>query len=260
MKTLLLPLTLLLTLASATPIADPTATLHTPDLHRRQATTTSSSPTSTPSAYALPTLPYGLSDLEPHISREIVETHHTKHHATFISNMNLAVRDLQSGNITNIANILSSFRYNAGAHINHSLFWLSLAKTNSTQAMATPSREREALSSLTGQILSQWGSYDAMWEALVEKAKELTGSGWVWLVRGPGNLNTVEVKLTTDQTPMMDPWTPIFCIDLWEHAYYPQYKNDKMAYLRSIKNIINWDEAEKRYSKTKLSPVVGTEW
>ncbi|ALC84960.1 superoxide dismutase [Bacillus sp. FJAT-22090] len=201
-------------------------------------------------AYELPELPYAYDALEPHIDKETMNIHHTKHHNTYVTNLNNAVSgksDLENKSVEElIANldalpedIKTAVRNNGGGHANHSLFWQLLSPNGG----GNPSGE------LAEAIDSKFGSFDAFKEEFAKAATTRFGSGWAWLSVANGEL---EVSSTANQdSPIMEGKTPLLGLDVWEHAYYLNYQNRRPDYIGSFWNVVNWDEVSKRYAAAK---------
>lgn len=202
-------------------------------------------------AYTLPTLPYPYNALEPHIDAKTMEIHHTKHHQAYINNVNNAIKgkaDLESKSVEDlIANlnavpedIRTVVRNNGGGHANHSLFWTIIG----------PKAGGAPVGKLAEAINAELGSFDAFKEKFAAAATTRFGSGWAWLsVTKEGKL---EVGSTANQdSPIMEGKTPIIGLDVWEHAYYLNYQNRRPDYIAAFWNVVNWQEAEKRYTAVK---------
>ena len=197
-------------------------------------------------AYKLPELPYAYDALEPHIDKETMNIHHTKHHNTYVTNLNAAVEgkaDLESKSIEELISnldavpedIRTAVRNNGGGHANHSLFWTILCPNGG----GAPTGE------LADAIASKFGSFDQFKEEFANAAKTRFGSGWAWLVVNNGEL---EVTSTPNQdSPLMEGKTPILGLDVWEHAYYLNYQNRRPDYISAFFNVVKWDEVAKRY-------------
>lgn len=201
-------------------------------------------------AYELPELPYAYDALEPHIDKETMNIHHTKHHNTYVTNVNNALADhadLQGKSVEElIANldavpeaIRTAVRNNGGGHANHSLFWQILSPNgggNPTGELATA-------------IDAKFGSFDAFKEEFAKAATTRFGSGWAWLSVANGE---IEVSSTANQdSPIMEGKTPLLGLDVWEHAYYLNYQNRRPDYIGSFWNVVNWDEVSKRFAASK---------
>ncbi|MGI8481253.1 MAG: superoxide dismutase [Chthoniobacterales bacterium] len=198
-------------------------------------------------AYELPKLPYAYDALEPHIDARTMEIHHTKHHQTYITNVNNALKDqpaLAGKSIEDLIRDLSAVpeairtvvRNNGGGHANHSFFW---------QIMA-PNAEHEPTGKLAQEINSSFGSLDGFKEKFAAAGAGRFGSGWAWLVKNKSG--RLEVASTPNQdSPLMDGNTPILGVDVWEHAYYLNYQNRRPDYIKAWWNVVNWAEAGKRF-------------
>ncbi|MER2263402.1 MAG: superoxide dismutase [Psychrobacillus sp.] len=201
-------------------------------------------------AYELPQLPYAYDALEPHIDKETMNIHHTKHHNTYVTNLNNAVAgkaDLENKSVEElIANIdalpediKTAVRNNGGGHANHSLFWQLLSPNGG----GNPTGE------LAEAIDAKFGSFDAFKEEFAKAATTRFGSGWAWLSVSNGEL---EISSTANQdSPIMEGKTPLLGLDVWEHAYYLNYQNRRPDYISSFWNVVNWDEVSKRYASAK---------
>ncbi|KAH8673509.1 Manganese/iron superoxide dismutase [Xylariales sp. PMI_506] len=194
--------------------------------------------------YSLPQLPYSYDALEPSISRQIMELHHSKHHQAYVTNLNKALEAsasaLSAGKIEDSLAQLSAIRFNGGGHINHALFWENLAPSSSADS------KPEAAPTLVAAIAAAWGSLDRFKQAFAAALLGIQGSGWGWLVReaATGQLRIVALP---NQEAVVVGDTPVFGVDMWEHAFYLQYFTGKSAYVENIWNVINWKTCEVRY-------------
>lgn len=201
-------------------------------------------------AFELPQLPYAYDALEPHIDKETMNIHHTKHHNTYVTNLNAALEgneELLSKSVEEIVANLdavpeekrTAVRNNGGGHANHSLFWTIISPNGGGQ----PTGE------LAEAITSKFGSYDSFKEEFAKAATTRFGSGWAWLVVNNGE---IEITSTPNQdSPLSEGKTPIIGLDVWEHAYYLNYQNRRPEYINAFWNVVNWNEAEKRYNAAK---------
>jgi superoxide dismutase, Fe-Mn family len=201
-------------------------------------------------AYELPQLPYAYDALEPHIDKETMNIHHTKHHNAYVTNLNNALAghdDLLSQSVEElIANLdavpesaRAAVRNNGGGHANHSLFWELL----SANGGGNPS------GSLAEAIDAKFGSFDAFKEEFAKAATTRFGSGWAWLSLKNGEL---ELTSTPNQdSPIMEGNTPLLGLDVWEHAYYLNYQNRRPDYIAAFWNVVNWDAVTKRFETAK---------
>ena len=201
-------------------------------------------------AYTLPELPYAYDALEPHIDKETMNIHHTKHHNTYVTNVNNALEgneELLNMPVDElVANLdkvqedkRTAVRNNGGGHSNHSLFWTILS----------PNGGGNPTGDVAQAIDKKFGSFDAFKEEFAKAATTRFGSGWAWLVLNNGEL---EITSTPNQdSPYMDGKTPLLGLDVWEHAYYLNYQNRRPDYISAFWNVVNWDEVEKRYQDNK---------
>jgi len=199
-------------------------------------------------AYKLPELPYAYDALEPHIDKETMNIHHTKHHNTYVTNVNNALEghdDLASKSVEELIsdlnavpeNIRTAVRNNGGGHANHTFFWNILS----------PSGGGNPTGPLAEAIDKKFGSFDAFKEEFAKAAATRFGSGWAWLVANNGEL---EIMSTPNQdSPLMEGKTPILGLDVWEHAYYLNYQNRRPDYVSAFWNVVNWDEVSKNFGK-----------
>ncbi|KAJ1335046.1 superoxide dismutase Fe-Mn family [Microdochium nivale] len=195
--------------------------------------------------YTLPKLPYAYDALEPSISSQIMTLHHSKHHQTYITNLNKALQTSaaanSAGNLVDAAAQLSAIRFNGGGHINHSLFWEGLAPSSSPDT-----QHAAAAPQLTAAVEAQWGSVQAFRDAFSAALLGIQGSGWGWLVR-EGKVLRIVTLANQEAVVEGSAAVPLLGVDMWEHAYYLQYLNGKAAYVENIWNVINWRTAEARF-------------
>ena len=196
--------------------------------------------------HTLPALPYAYDALEPHIDAQTMEIHHTKHHQTYINNLNAALEGtgLESLPVEELLTQLDKLPQdkrgvvvnNGGGHANHSLFW----------TVMTPQGGGNPEGELAQAIDSQLGGMDAFKEAFTKAAVSRFGSGWTWLSVTPEKKLVVESTLNQD-SPIMNGNTPILGLDVWEHAYYLRYQNRRPEYIGAFYNVVNWPEVARRY-------------
>ena len=202
-------------------------------------------------AYVLPPLPYAYDALEPHFDARTMEIHHTKHHQTYINNLNNALAEAGVAEVpveeliakidTLPQQIQTVVRNNGGGHANHALFWTVL-----TPDGGKPSGK------LAEAIDQDLGGYDAFKDSFTKAAQSRFGSGWAWLTVGKDGKLLVESSPNQD-SPLMGQFaglsggTPVLGLDVWEHAYYLQYQNRRPDYISAFFSIIDWDEAGRRY-------------
>ncbi|MFZ4501442.1 MAG: superoxide dismutase [Fe] [Burkholderiaceae bacterium] len=187
--------------------------------------------------HALPALPYPLDGLQPHISKETLEFHYGKHHQTYVTNLNNLIKgtEFESASLEEIVKKSSGGVFNNAAQIwNHTFYWNSL----SPKGGGAPS------GALAAAIDKKWGSFEAFKEAFTKSAVGNFGSSWTWLVKkADGSLDIVNTSNAA--TPVTTADTPLITCDLWEHAYYIDYRNRRPDYLGAFWSLVNWDFASK---------------
>ncbi|HDX9702763.1 TPA: superoxide dismutase [Mn] [Bacillus thuringiensis] len=200
--------------------------------------------------HELPNLPYAYDALEPHFDKETMNIHHTKHHNTYITNLNAALEghaELADKSVEElVANlnevpeaIRTAVRNNGGGHANHTFFWTILS----------PNGGGQPVGELATAIEAKFGSFDAFKEEFAKAGATRFGSGWAWLVVNNGEL---EVTSTPNQdSPLTEGKTPVIGLDVWEHAYYLNYQNRRPDYIGAFWNVADWNAAEKRYQEAK---------
>ncbi|EAH2663178.1 superoxide dismutase [Listeria monocytogenes] len=200
--------------------------------------------------YELPKLPYTYDALEPNFDKETMEIHYTKHHNTYVTKLNEAVAghpELASKSaeelVTNLdsvpEDVRGAVRNHGGGHANHTLFW----------SILSPNGGGAPTGNLKAAIESEFGTFDEFKEKFNAAAAARFGSGWAWLVVNDGKL---EIVSTANQdSPLSDGKTPVLGLDVWEHAYYLKFQNRRPEYIDTFWNVINWDEANKRFDAAK---------
>ena len=200
--------------------------------------------------FELPELGYAFDALEPHVDARTMEIHHGKHHAAYVSKLNAAIEgtDMESKSLEELLKDISKYpvavRNNGGGHYNHTLFW----------SVMGPGKGGEPTGDLADAINKTFGSFDKFKEEFGNAAAGRFGSGWAWLiVKEDGSL---AITSTANQdNPLMDvadvKGTPVIGIDVWEHAYYLNYQNRRPDYISAWWNVVNWDDAAKRYKDAK---------
>ncbi len=200
-------------------------------------------------AFELPSLPYALNALEPHIDARTMEIHHGKHHNAYVTNLNAAIAgtDLEGKSLEELMKVAGSnaaVRNNGGGHWNHSLFWQVLSPTGG----GLPTGD------LAAAIDAKFGSFDAFKETFNKAGATRFGSGWAWFCVDTKKEICVCSSPNQDN-PLMDvsdcPGTPILGLDVWEHAYYLHYQNRRPDYIAAFWNLVNWEEVSKRYAAAK---------
>jgi superoxide dismutase, Fe-Mn family len=201
--------------------------------------------------FELPTLPYAYDALEPHIDKETMTIHHTKHHQGYVTKLNTALEghpDWASRSIEDILASLNSVpeaiqtavRNNGGGHANHSLFW----------EIMSPDGGGEAVGVLSGEISSTFEGFDAFKTKFTQAASGRFGSGWAWLVLGPdGRLSIMSTP--NQDSPISQGLTPLMGLDVWEHAYYLKYQNRRSDYIEAWWNVIDWAKVNEIYEQAR---------
>ena len=203
--------------------------------------------------YELPPLPYSYDALEPHIDAKTMEIHYTKHHQTYTNNLNAALekcpQEVQNKDIIEIlgdlgsvpSDLKSAINFNGGGFDNHRIFWNNL----------TSNGGGEPQGSIADAINNSFGSFSVFKEKFTTSTVGIQGSGWGWLVFDPKN-NKVDYKSMPNQTsPRTENLVPLLGCDVWEHAYYLNYQNKRPDYVNAWWNLINWEDVNNRYTKSK---------
>ena len=196
-------------------------------------------------AYSLPALDYAYAALEPHIDARTMEIHHTKHHQTYINNVNAALEGspLLNKSVEDLISNLdavpeakrAAVRNNAGGHANHSFFWKILS----------PDGGGAPIGKLAAAIDKELGGFAAFKDAFAKAGAARFGSGWAWLCVRDGKLCVCSTP--NQDSPLMDGGKPVIGLDVWEHAYYLNYQNRRPDYIAAFWNVVNWEAAEANY-------------
>lgn len=207
--------------------------------------------------HTLPPLPYAVDALEPHIDTQTMEIHHSKHHQTYVNNLNAALQGTPYADqpvealIVGVQELPEALRApvrnNGGGHANHSLFWTVMAPPVDGGGGAPDGALREAID-------RDLGGFDAFKEAFTKAALSRFGSGWAWLVVDADGRLAVESSANQD-SPLMrgigSGATPILGLDVWEHAYYLRYQNRRPEYIAAFYNVVRWAEVARRYAAAR---------
>lgn len=196
------------------------------------------------SKVTLPDLDYDYGALEPYISGQINELHHKKHHQTYVNGYNAAIEQHaeaeSKGNVLKTIELQKAINFHGGGFRNHNLFWKNLAPiSNGGGELPT--------GPLAQAVKQEYGSFEKLISLTNSSLAGIQGSGWSWIVKNNEN-GAIEIIQTANQDTVGAKYTPLLAIDAWEHAYYLQYQNVKADYFSAIWNVINWAEAEKRYT------------
>lgn len=197
-------------------------------------------------SFELPKLGYAYDALEPTIDAKTMEIHHTKHHQSYIDNLNKAIEgtELEGKSIEEICKTgtdKTAVRNNGGGHYNHTIFWEIL----------TPGGSKEPVGNVKAAI-EEFGGFEKFKSEFTEAAKTRFGSGWAWLCKKDDG--SVAVCSTPNQDNPLMPvadckGTPVLGLDVWEHAYYLKYQNKRPDYVTAFFDVINWDKVEEKFNK-----------
>ena len=196
--------------------------------------------------YELPDLPYDYDALEPHISGEIMQLHHDKHHATYVAGANTALEKLEKAreegaDANEIRALSKNLAFNLGGHTNHSIFWKNLS----------PNGGGEPTGELAEAINRDFGSFEKFKDHFSAAATGLQSSGWAVLGYDHIAGRLIIEQLTDQQGNVSVDFTPLLMLDMWEHAFYLQYKNVKADYVKAVWNVFNWEDVAERYARAK---------
>ena len=190
--------------------------------------------------HKLPELPYALDALAPHISKETLEYHYGKHHQTYVTNLNNLIKgtEFENASLEDIIKKSSGGLFNNAAQVwNHTFYWFGLS----------PNGGGEPTGALAEAIKAKWGSFDEFKKAFNAVAAGTFGSGWAWLVKNTdGSLDLVSTSNAA--TPLTTDKTPLLTCDVWEHAYYIDYRNSRPNYLEGFWKLVNWEFAAKNFA------------
>lgn len=200
--------------------------------------------------FSVPALPYGYADLEPTIDEATMHLHHDKHHQAYVDKLNAAVEKYSELAAKDVETLLKEFdqapedikmavRNHGGGHANHSLFWTVLS----------PEGGEEPTGELAEALTTAFGSFSEFKKQFETATAGQFGSGWGWLVIADGALKIITTA--NQDSPLMNNQTPIFGVDVWEHAYYLKYQNKRPDYLAAIWQVVNWQEVDRRYQAAK---------
>lgn len=198
------------------------------------------------STIILPELPYEYSSLEPFINGQIMEIHHSKHHAAYVTNFNKAQEQYAEAehkmDLQKMIALQGAIKFNGGGHVNHDIFWTNLCPPKEYQL---PSGE------LLAAIEAKWKTLDNFQTTFSATTAAVQGSGWGWLGYNKAS-GALEIATLANQDPLSTTGlVPLLGIDVWEHAYYLQYKNVRPDYLKAVWNIVNWKNVESRLAAAK---------
>ena len=192
--------------------------------------------------YTLPELAYDYSALAPHISASIMELHHSKHHQAYVTGANTALAQLaearDKADLTYVNKLEKDLSFNLGGHVNHSIFWTNLS----------PDGGDKPTGDLESAINDEFGSFDKFTAHFTATAMGVQGSGWAVLAWDSIGQRLIIVQFFDQQGNLPAGIVPILMLDVWEHAYYLDYKNVRADYVKAFWNIANWENAQKRFT------------
>ncbi len=197
------------------------------------------------SEYTLPDLPYDYAALEPHYSAQILELHHDKHHAAYVKGANSALEKLgearETGTFDTINQLQKNLAFNLSGHVLHSLFWQNMS----------PSGGDKPDGDLAAAIEESFGSFQGFRSQLSEAALNVQGSGWGALTWEPLGQRLIVEQVYDHQSNVGQGAPPLLVLDMWEHAYYLQFKNVKADWVEAFWNIVNWPDVAKRFTNAR---------
>jgi len=193
--------------------------------------------------YELPELPYDYDALEPTIDERIMELHHDKHHQGYVNGANAALENLaemrESGDFGDVKAVKRSLSFNLSGHVNHSVFWENMS----------PDGGGEPGGDLADAIESDFGSFDGFKQDFAAAAKGVEGSGWGMLVHDPVADQLMVIQAENHNNRAVQGSTPLLVLDVWEHAYYLQYENNRGEYVDNFWDVVDWDDVAERYDQ-----------
>ncbi|EUJ51767.1 superoxide dismutase [Paenilisteria rocourtiae] len=200
--------------------------------------------------YELPKLAYTYDALEPNFDKETMEIHYSKHHQTYVTKLNDALKghdDLAAKSIEDLVadlnsvpeNIRTAVRNNGGGHANHKFFWTILS----------PQGGGEPSGALADAINATFGSFEEFKTKFADSSVARFGSGWAWLVVKDGKLSIISTP--NQDSPLTDGYTPVIGLDVWEHAYYLKFQNVRPEYIKTFWNVVDWNKAGENFDAAK---------
>ncbi len=197
--------------------------------------------------YTLPDLTYDYAALEPHISGKIMELHHSKHHNTYVNGANTTLEQLEEardkGDFAAVNGLEKTLAFNLGGHVNHSIFWKNMSPDGGDKPDGT----------LGTAIDEAFGSFDAFQGQFTAAALGLYGSGWAILAWEPLGGNLLIEQIYDQQNNLPASTIPLLMLDMWEHAFYLQYRNVKPDYVKAWWNVVNWADAQARFNAARAN-------
>ncbi|MEK0306467.1 superoxide dismutase [Bifidobacterium favimelis] len=195
--------------------------------------------------YTLPELPYDYSALEPYVSGKIMELHHDKHHQAYVNGANQALEQIQeaaeTGDVSKSNLLEKNLAFNLAGHKNHSIFWKNMA----------PADGQEPTGELKAAIEDQFGSFQGFQKYFESMCAGIQGSGWAVLAWDSLGERLITLQMYDHQGNLPVTIFPLVLLDLWEHAYYLEYLNDRASYVKAWWHIVNWEDASKRFDEVR---------
>lgn len=209
------------------------------------ASATTQSDQTSPMRYELPDLSYGHDALEPHIEQQIMELHHTGHHQNYVDGANEALAELDemrdSGNFEDIKAVKRDLAFNLSGHVNHTIFWENMA----------PDGGGEPTGELADQIEQSFGSFETFQNEFSQTAEEVESVGWAMLFYEPLSDELIIGQIESQHLLAHQDSTPLLTLDVWEHAYYLQYQNERETYIDEWWNVVDWNDVTERYQAAR---------
>lgn len=197
--------------------------------------------------YILPDLPYDYSALQPAISATVMELHHSKHHAAYVAGANNALAQLaaarDTNNFANVNKLAKDFAFNLGGHVNHSIFWTNIS----------PNGGDKPVGELAAAVDDQFGSFDKFQAHFTAVALGVQGSGWAVLSWDSIGQQLVIVQFFDQQSNFPATTIPLLMLDVWEHAYYLDYKNVRADYVKAFWSIVDWANVQTRFDSARIN-------
>jgi Fe-Mn family superoxide dismutase len=199
--------------------------------------------------YTLPDLPYDYGALEPHISGEIMQLHHDKHHATYVKGANTALDQLatmrENNDFATVNKVQQDLSFNYSGHVNHSVFWPNMS----------PDGGDKPFGDLATAIDRDFGSFDGFRAHFTAVATGIQGNGWAALEYDEAGQRLLIGQFNDHQIRQFSGTVPLLLLDVWEHAFYLQYRNVKPDYVKAWWNVVNWANVQERYAAAASAPI-----
>jgi len=193
--------------------------------------------------FKLEDLPYAYNALEPYMSKEVLTLHHDKHHAAYVAAANAAMEKLEaarkSGEIIDFKSVTKTLSFNLAGHVLHYFFWKTMASANSGK--------NKASGKILEAINKEFGSFQRFKTEFTETAKSVEGSGWAILACDQERKDLAIMQIEKHNVNLFPEAVILLPLDVWEHSYYLDYKNDRAKFIENWWNIVNWEEVEKRF-------------